>query len=56
MFGSLRVEEDGEYEGLDLAEHSESAYALGGTSMVEKPASAAGDGVLVGAPAYATIS
>jgi hypothetical protein len=54
--GSLRVEEDGEYEGLDLAEHSESAYALGGTSLAEKPAGASGDGVLVGAPAYATIS
>ncbi len=54
VMGSLRVEEDGEYEGLDLAEHSESAYALAGTSLAEKPASASGDGVLVGAPAYAT--
>ena len=56
VMGSLRVEEEGEYEGLDLAEHSESAYALGGTSIAERPASVAGDGVLVGAPAYATIS
>ncbi len=54
VMGSLRVEDDDEYAGLDLAEHSESAYALGGTSLAEKPASASGDGVLVGAPAYAT--
>jgi Amt family ammonium transporter len=32
-FGSLRVEEEAEHEGLDLAEHSESAYAFGGSSM-----------------------
>ncbi|MCP5069791.1 MAG: hypothetical protein GY946_24755, partial [bacterium] len=25
--GDLRVDEDAEYEGLDLAEHSETAYA-----------------------------
>ena len=56
VMGSLRVEDEMEYEGLDLAEHSESAYAMGGTSLVEKPAAASGEGVLVGAPAYATMS
>jgi Amt family ammonium transporter len=56
VMGSLRVEDEMEYEGLDLAEHSESAYALGGTSLVEKPAATQGEGVLVGAPAYATLS
>jgi Amt family ammonium transporter len=32
-FGSLRVSEEDEFEGLDVAEHSESAYALGGASI-----------------------
>ena len=32
VFGDLRVDEDGENEGLDLAEHSESAYTLGSQS------------------------
>jgi len=30
VFGSLRVDEDAEIEGLDLSEHSESAYGLAG--------------------------
>jgi Amt family ammonium transporter len=35
VFGSLRVSEEEEFEGLDLSQHSESAYALGTTgSMV----------------------
>jgi Amt family ammonium transporter len=34
LFGDLRVDAEGEYEGLDLAEHSESAYTLGGQSAV----------------------
>ncbi len=54
--GSLRVEEESEFEGLDLSEHSESAYALGGGSVVERPASAPGSGALVGAPVHATVS
>ncbi len=54
--GSLRVGEEDEFEGLDLAEHSESAYALGGGSLVERPASPSSEGVLVGAPAHATVS
>jgi Amt family ammonium transporter len=29
VFGSLRVEADDEFEGLDLSQHSESAYAFG---------------------------
>jgi Amt family ammonium transporter len=37
VFGSLRVDEECEVEGLDLAEHSESAYGLGGGSF-ETPA------------------
>ena len=30
MFGSLRVGDEAEFEGLDVSEHSESAYAFGG--------------------------
>jgi Amt family ammonium transporter len=32
VFGDLRVDEEGEHEGLDLAEHSETAYTMGGQS------------------------
>ena len=41
VFGSLRVAEEDEFEGLDLAEHSESAYAIGGGSSLAVPAPAA---------------
>jgi Amt family ammonium transporter len=42
VFGSLRVSDEAEFEGLDLAEHSESAYGLAsGGSVVEGPALAA---------------
>jgi len=30
VFGELRVSDEAEFEGLDLAEHSETAYLLGG--------------------------
>ena len=30
VFGSLRVGDEAEFEGLDVSEHSESAYAFGG--------------------------
>jgi Amt family ammonium transporter len=42
VFGSLRVTEDAEYEGLDLSEHSESAYTMGGGSSIVIPAPGAG--------------
>jgi Amt family ammonium transporter len=55
--GSLRVDDESEAEGLDLVEHSESAYALGGgTSVLERPAAASPEGALVGAPVHATMS
>ncbi len=39
VFGSLRVSDEAEFEGLDLAEHSESAYGLAMSgSVVESPA------------------
>lgn len=34
MFGSLRVAEECEFEGLDLSEHSESAYGFSGGGVV----------------------
>jgi Amt family ammonium transporter len=34
LFGTLRVDDDAEHEGLDLAEHSESAYAFGSSTGV----------------------
>jgi len=41
FFGSLRVTEEAEYEGLDLSEHSESAYTMGGGSSIVVPVPAA---------------
>jgi Amt family ammonium transporter len=48
LFGSLRVADEAEYEGLDISEHSESAYALGasGGSLIEHPSA----GIMSGAP------
>jgi ammonium transporter, Amt family len=41
VFGSLRVDEEAEVEGLDLSEHSESAYASGGGGgIAPEPAAA----------------
>jgi Amt family ammonium transporter len=37
VFGSLRVGEESEIEGLDLAEHSESAYGIGMSGTVVVP-------------------
>jgi len=31
-FGSLRLDEEAEFEGIDLAEHSETAYVFGAAS------------------------
>jgi Amt family ammonium transporter len=33
VFGSLQVDAEAEYEGLDLSAHSESAYVFGGSSL-----------------------
>jgi Amt family ammonium transporter len=38
VFGSLRVEEEAEVEGLDLSEHSESAYGFAGGSIAPEAA------------------
>jgi ammonium transporter, Amt family len=34
MFGSLRVSDEDEVEGLDLSQHAETAYAIGGGTVV----------------------
>ncbi len=52
VFGKLRVDDEAEFEGLDLAEHSESAYMFGaasGTSTAH-----AGTTAQAGAPAAVT--
>jgi Amt family ammonium transporter len=41
-FGSLRVSDEAEFEGLDLSEHSESAYGLATTGAVAVETSALG--------------
>ena len=48
VFGSLRVDEEDEMEGLDLAEHSESAYGLAGAGSVAPEAVAHGHAVPIG--------
>jgi ammonium transporter, Amt family len=42
LFGSLRVDDEAEIEGLDLAEHSESAYGFAGGSMLAPEATTQG--------------
>jgi Amt family ammonium transporter len=38
VFGSLRVSEEEEYDGLDISQHSENAYSLGsGSSIASEP-------------------
>jgi ammonium transporter, Amt family len=36
-FGSLRVSEEEEFEGLDISQHSENAYSLGSTGSIAEP-------------------
>ncbi|HKA13940.1 MAG TPA: ammonium transporter [Myxococcota bacterium] len=55
VFGSMRVADEAEFEGLDLSEHSESAYTTGAGTLVT-PASAAGsEGLTSGALAHSTL-
>jgi len=56
VMGSLRVDEESEFEGLDLAEHSESAYALGGASIAPRPESAGEERAVAPIPAPATVA
>ena len=57
VFGSLRVAEESEYEGLDLSEHSESAYTTsgGGSLVVPVPAAAGSEALAPGALAHSTL-
>ncbi len=50
-FGSLRVNDEKEFEGLDVSEHSESAYAFGSGASVGGAAGHAATGGAFAAPA-----
>jgi Amt family ammonium transporter len=50
VFGSLRVGDEAEFEGLDVSEHSESAYSLGSGATMGAGAHGAG----TPAPAFST--
>jgi Amt family ammonium transporter len=55
VFGSLRVSEEQEFEGLDLSEHSESAYALSGGSLGGSAHGASAPGHSIGSVARETV-
>jgi Amt family ammonium transporter len=57
FFGSLRVGDEAEYEGLDLAEHSEAAYTMsGGSSMLAPaPLGASSESMAAGVLATSTV-
>ncbi len=55
-FGSLRVGEEAEFEGLDLAEHSESAYVFGSATGSPALHTAAAQGTPVPVRSLATAS
>jgi hypothetical protein len=42
IFGSLRVSEEDEFEGLDLSQHSESAYGISAGASIAPEAGSAG--------------
>ena len=50
MFGSLRVAEEEEFEGLDVSAHSESAYAFGTGATVGAAAHGAPSGSFAASP------
>jgi ammonia channel protein AmtB len=57
VFGSLRLEEEAEFAGVDLAEHSETAYVFGaasGTAVVHHSSSEQSAGAHVGIGATRT--
>jgi len=54
VFGSLRVSDEAEYEGLDLSEHSESAYTSVSGGTLVSPAPAAGESMAPGVLAHST--
>jgi Amt family ammonium transporter len=55
VFGSLRVSDEAEFEGLDVSEHSESAYALSGGSLGAGAHGASASGHAIGSVARETI-
>jgi ammonium transporter, Amt family len=55
VFGSLRVSDEAEFEGLDVSEHSESAYALSGASLGAGAHGGAAHGHAIGSVARETV-
>jgi Amt family ammonium transporter len=57
LFGSLRVESEAEFEGLDLYEHSESAYTTsgGGGHMTPAASAASSEAMTPGVLAHSTL-
>jgi len=55
VFGSLRVSDEAEFEGLDVSEHSESAYALSGASLGAGAHGGSGAGHAIGSVARETV-
>ena len=55
VFGSLRVSDEAEFEGLDVSEHSESAYALSGASLGAGSHGASASGHAIGSVARETV-
>jgi len=55
VFGSLRVSDEQEFEGLDVSEHSESAYALSGTSLGAGAHGSGAPGHAIGSVARETV-
>ena len=55
VFGSLRVSDEAEFEGLDVSEHSESAYALSGGSLGAGAHGGAAHGHAIGSVARETV-
>jgi hypothetical protein len=54
IFGSLRLDEESEFLGVDLAEHSETAYMFGSASGSPASHSAQVQGAPLTAPVKAT--
>ena len=57
VFGSLRATDEDEIMGLDLSEHSESAYGFAGGSVVSPElAGAVGHGISMAHPAHERVA
>jgi Amt family ammonium transporter len=55
VFGSLRVSDEAEFEGLDLSEHSEAAYTNTGSGSLLVPAPSGSESLAPAALAHSTL-